>query len=444
MRRFMILGCTTLITLLLLNWWLQRPIPFYLNEKPFQQDKIFGSLSYKPINTLYVSPQGNNQNSGSLDAPIKSIQLALDQAKPGTHIHLLPGNYSGPFQLKHSGTSQAPIILEGSGSNTSLSFKPTSEHQSLLQLTGQHLIIRQLTLKDVTTDQETLTPMAISIEGNASHIALDSLQITNICNISKNGNAHGIGVYGQQSIRSIRITNNQLSHLVLGASEGIALNGDITNFLIADNQLSDTNNIGIDIIGFEGTGNLTDWARNGKILNNTLSGISSKDNPAYNGEQSAGGIYIDGGQQVLIEGNQISNSDIGIEVASEHKGKQAKNILIRNNSLDSNYFTGIALGGYNQDVGGITQVTLLNNNLTNNGSLMDDGQLLLQAHISTLHIEGNRFIGNQLISSPGYPVKGLQLKENHYQPKTGHWLIDGRPIETEATFLKQLKKQTRH
>jgi hypothetical protein len=75
---------------------------------------LLSFISMFPISVLaadlYVSPTGNNANPGtSSDAPLLTIVKASQLAKPGTIIHVAPGNYAGGFQTKASGTAAAPI-----------------------------------------------------------------------------------------------------------------------------------------------------------------------------------------------------------------------------------------------------------------------------------------------------------------------------------------------
>ena len=47
--------------------------------------------------------------------------------------------------------------------------------------------------------------------------------------------------------------DNELANLTLGSSEALVVNGNVKDFLIEGNRVHDTNNIAIDVIGFEGT-----------------------------------------------------------------------------------------------------------------------------------------------------------------------------------------------
>lgn len=102
----------------------------------------------------------------------------------------------------------------------------------------------------------------------------------------------------------------------LGQSEALVLNGNVDGFKVTNNTVHDNDNIGIDFIGYEGTAPANDNARNGICTGNRVYNISSKNNP-HMLEMSAGGIYVDGGFNILIDSNIVKNADIGIEVATE-------------------------------------------------------------------------------------------------------------------------------
>ena len=59
------------------------------------------------------------------------------------------------------------------------------------------------------------------------------------------------------------------------------VDGNVTNFLITNNLIHDNDNIGIDIIGFEGVSPdpAYDYARSGTVAGNTVYNISAINNP---------------------------------------------------------------------------------------------------------------------------------------------------------------------
>ncbi|MEV7892512.1 right-handed parallel beta-helix repeat-containing protein [Streptomyces sp. NPDC002817] len=62
---------------------------------------------------LYVAPNGSDSNAGTLTAPLKTIQRAVDLAQAGTTIQVRGGTYapSTNLQLLKSGTASQPITL---------------------------------------------------------------------------------------------------------------------------------------------------------------------------------------------------------------------------------------------------------------------------------------------------------------------------------------------
>lgn len=63
--------------------------------------------------TYWVSPDGDDENDGTDNAPLASIQAALDQAKPGDTVHVQPGRYRQSFETVRPGTPDAPITITG-------------------------------------------------------------------------------------------------------------------------------------------------------------------------------------------------------------------------------------------------------------------------------------------------------------------------------------------
>ncbi|GAA3646489.1 right-handed parallel beta-helix repeat-containing protein [Lentzea roselyniae] len=62
---------------------------------------------------LHVATSGNDSNPGTLDAPLRTIQKAVDTAEAGTTISIRGGTYapSTTIKLLKNGTSSSPIVL---------------------------------------------------------------------------------------------------------------------------------------------------------------------------------------------------------------------------------------------------------------------------------------------------------------------------------------------
>ncbi len=139
--------------------------------------------------------------------------------------------------------------------------------------------------------------------------------------------------------------------------------------------MRDITNIGIDIIGHEGTCSnpALDQARNGEIDWNIVYNCQSP-------YASSAGIYVDGGKDLIIENNTVYDNQWGIEVGCENPGKTTSGVIVRNNIIYGNTSAGIQLGGYDypDGSGAVTDSKIINNTLFNNATVnYYDGELTL-------------------------------------------------------------------
>lgn len=194
----------------------------------------------------------------------------------------------------------------------------------------------------------------------------------------------------------------------------MVLNGNVTSFTVSNNSIHDNNNIGIDFIGFEGTGSTgNDQARSGVCVGNTVYNISSATNPTYGGDRSADGIYVDGGKDIVIERNKVDNNDIGIEVASEHQGKTTSNITVRNNFVSRSYQANVLMGGYAANKGNAANVVVVKNTLFQGG----DGEVALQYNCNGVTVKNNLCYaksGNSYLVNEGSNNSNVNADYNLY------------------------------
>src|SRR4028118_1183696 len=61
--------------------------------------------------TIYVAPDGKETNSGSVNAPFKTIQQAVNLALQGDAIIVRGGTYRETVTTSRSGTAAAPITI---------------------------------------------------------------------------------------------------------------------------------------------------------------------------------------------------------------------------------------------------------------------------------------------------------------------------------------------
>ncbi len=259
-----------------------------------------------------------------------------------------------------------------------------------------YIRIEGFEIRNMITSNTDKFPAGIWVRGNSHHIEIKNNDIHHIEHNHKDGGAHGIAVYGTSpsvSINNILIEGNEVHHCKLAWSESVVLNGNVENFIVANNIVHDNNNIAFDFIGFEGTcsdPNL-DQARNGLVTGNIAYNIDSRTNPSYEGDGSADGIYVDGGKDIIIEKNLVYNCNIGVELASEHSNGFTSGIILRNNLIRNNHAIGIAIGGYNSQRGQTYDCIIVNNTLYKNRHTDFDwgGEIYIQYYCSNNTIKNN-------------------------------------------------------
>ena len=72
----------------------------------------FGSSAALQAASYYVAVNGDDANPGtSIDAPLRTIQKAVDAAKPGDTVLIRTGTYRETVSTSRSGTANAPITI---------------------------------------------------------------------------------------------------------------------------------------------------------------------------------------------------------------------------------------------------------------------------------------------------------------------------------------------
>ena len=175
----------------------------------------FGQTNY------YVATTGNNANSGSLAAPWKTIQYALNQLPANSILNVFPGTYTEKISI--------PI------SNITLkNYSATLPIIDATGLTGQDAIIAITSKSNVTIDglelrnNIRLDAQGILMDGSGANNTIKNCKIHDIhfssnvnAAVSETTNAQGIIVYGTSgttAITNLKIQNNELYNCRLGHS----------------------------------------------------------------------------------------------------------------------------------------------------------------------------------------------------------------------------------
>lgn len=359
--------------------------------------------------TYYVAVTGNDANPGTLAAPWRTVQKAANTAAAGSFVCVRGGIYNEVVVINVSGSAAAgyvtfqsypgeTAVLDGTGLTVPAGWGPM-----ILIQNKSYITIQGFEIRNYRSSLKSHSPIGIFVTGYDDHIQLLNNRVhdieTNYTGKS-GGDAHGIAFYGTaapNSINNIVVESNQLYSLKLGSSESLVVNGNVDGFTITNNIVHDNNNIGIDVIGFEGKSPdpAYDQARNGTIRGNLVYNIDSYGNPAYGTERSADGIYVDGGRDSLIERNIVHHANLGIELASEHAGHATSNITVRSNFVYSNTQVGISIGGYDKRRGSTENCVIVNNTFYDDYTQADWGaELYIQFDTRHNIIENNIFLAS--------------------------------------------------
>ena len=339
-------------------------------------------------NTIIVAESGGDYTS---------IQIALNNAAAGDSVlvkeKVAPyyekinfpnnGNASGGYITLMAYPGEHPV-LDGTGvANNSASYTDDMvylENKSYVRLIG-------FEIRNVNTTEGS----GVRVYGHGSFIEIRDNEIHEIRGGGESGGAMGVTIYGaddNNSINNIIIDNNHIHDCDPAWSEALTLNGNVEQFEVTNNLIEDVNNIGIDFIGGE------DWlsvkfARNGRCAWNRVFRANSPYEDGY-----AAGIYVDGGSDIIIENNTVSECDLGIEVGAENAGVVSSGVTVRNNIVYKNDKTGIVFGGYDVNTGRVKNCSFTGNTCYQNDVLKaGNGELWIQ-YAEDNEVRNNIFYAN--------------------------------------------------
>ena len=331
--------------------------------------------------TWVVAPSGGD---------FSSIQAALDVAVAGDVIQVRAGApYFEKVSFPRSGDAIAgPIVLEAFPGEQPILDGTGVAGSDLIRIDGRSYV--QVKGLELRNNQGVSDGSGIRVLGSGTDIVLEDNRIHEV----RGRDAMGITVYGTDPtapIQQIRIQGNEIWDCDPHPSEALVLNGNVTGFEVLDNYVHDVNNIGIDLIGGETDiqPDPTLVARNGVVRGNRVERANEK-----GGHGFAGGIYVDGGRDILIERNEVAESDLGIEVGAENAGTDALRITVRSNVLHHNERAGLVFGGFSSSVGRTRDSVFRHNTLYENDTAgAGFGELWIQ------YAEDNRVEHNVVVST---------------------------------------------
>lgn len=368
-----------------------------------------------------VAPGGSNANLGSVEAPFATIQHALNvAARPGDIVRVRGGVYREKIVMPASGTAEAPITLESfPGERAVLSGKGVRGANMILLQNVSFVRIQGL---EITDNRNVRDGSGIRLVGASTGVELRG----NVIHDMRGRDAMGITVYGTSTdapISKLVVDGNVIYRCDPARSEALTLNGNVTDFVVSNNLVRDVNNIGIDIIGGEGAINPVFGARNGVVRGNTVIRARSD----YDGGFGAG-IYVDGGKDIVVENNTVTQCDLGIEVGAENPGVVATNVTVRNNLIFRNDKGGLVFGGFKANRGRANNCTFQHNVVWKNDT-QDDGQGQLWIQFA----EGNTVTNNIFVAGPNNVLLHSDNGNVSNTLDNNVWFTNGGPEDANFT-----------
>lgn len=352
----------------------------------------------KPQGTIYyVAPTGNDDHTGDLAHPWRTIQKAADTLVAGDTVYVRAGVYNEQVIPQNSGSVGQPITyaaypgetatIDGSG------IVLEDDLDGLFLVSGKsYIIVSGLRVIN-----------AGPYGNNAGIMILNSDYITVENNSTYNTNSSGIGVWGSTNVV---VAGNRVDEAGGGGwQECITVAGTDT-FEVFDNEVLACHKEGIDA---------KDGASNGQIYRNHIH------------HTQAVGIYVDAWDKhtynIAVYQNvvhDIQDND-GFAIGSE-QGGLLENVQVYNNIAYNNRYVGLTLHNCCPEslTHPVRNVTVINNTFYGNGWTVWGGGIAVDNPDAENVVVRNNIVSQnlyfQLAVGDGVPTHTLTIDHN---------LIDG-------------------
>lgn len=322
--------------------------------------------------TLYISASASSEGSGTSSSPFKTFAVAARALQPGDSL-VIQGTFKNSERIKLSsihGSAGNYITIKGASGATLSGEKITRNDNKILKIEDcSYLKIERLSFCDHTRTKN--GGGGIGIYPASHHIVIDNCTFTNLKTTepTNHGTTNGIIVYGDSTtdtIHDIFISNNSFSNMATGWAECLTVTANVEYVNLISNTIDTTGNIGIDVGGNYGYCDepSKDFARYIYIYGNTVKNCVSPN-------ATAGSIYCDGGQHIIIRNNRLYDGETGFSTGAEQvpisENYSTGDILIEDNYVE-NFHHGVwHCGGWQTGLGWVQSVRFINNTGTNTG-----------------------------------------------------------------------------
>jgi hypothetical protein len=117
----------------------------------YNENSLFLPIIQKAVHGYYVSPNGNDANSGSFSRPWKTLGKAASTVEPGDTVFIRSGIYNEYVSFRTSGTESQPIrIIAYTGENPIIDglYGDPGAYAGLLVIRGDYIYISGLEVRN--------------------------------------------------------------------------------------------------------------------------------------------------------------------------------------------------------------------------------------------------------------------------------------------------------
>ena len=124
--------------------------------------------------TYYVSPDGNDNNNGSIDAPFKTIQKAANIVNPGDNvivkdgIYTVASNVSNLITIKRGGTANAPVTFKAENRWKAVLDGLNEDHNGI-HILAPYVVIEGFEIKNIYWQGIIVAANNVTIRNNHIH-----------------------------------------------------------------------------------------------------------------------------------------------------------------------------------------------------------------------------------------------------------------------------------
>lgn len=265
-----------------------------------------GAYAYDGLKrTYYISPDGNDENTGSMNYPFRTIQHGIDSIKPGETLIIRDGTYKESLDIsnKTGSTSLGYILKAYDGEEVVIDLSGMDKAYAIRVTNSSDWTIENINLNNINQygfsllDSQNITIKSGSISGNGisgiygtniTNCAVNEIEIKSSANGTINkgiymANSSGctvdkciIDLMGEEGIYfEAGNANSITAGIITGNSTGIAV-ADSTGCIVYNNTLYNNSNNDMAFSG-AATGNIVKNNIFGSVASTTTLKLASGD-----------------------------------------------------------------------------------------------------------------------------------------------------------------------